>query len=382
MGIQIRKWKTASGEQREAYIIRYSKDGRRHIETHERKKDAEARWAQIKVDLGEGTHVAPSQSITVAQAAQEWLAACEGKRGLERSTSEQYKAHVHHHIVPFIGRLRLTDLTLARVSEFEDRLSSEGRSPVLCKKVLTSLCSILAEAQRRGKVQRNVIRDRARTGGNNKPKQRKRLEVGVDIPTPAETRAIIAATTPEYKTLLLVTALTGMRASEVRGLRWCDVDLKANKVRVAQRIDQYHAAGAPKSKTGTRTIPLPGPAVRALKEWKLKSGNRDGLVFPMSDGRDIPLVTIARQLRAAGIAARVVNEKGEPKYTGMHSLRHFYASWCINRIEDGGCGLPAKLVQERLGHSNISMTLDVYGHLFPHGDDGGALDRAAEALLG
>jgi integrase len=78
----------------------------------------------------------------------------------------------------------------------------------------------------------------------------------------------------------------------------------------------------------------------------------------------------------------VVNDKGEPKYPGMHALRHFYASWCINRIEDGGCGLPAKLVQERLGHSNISMTLDVYGHLFPHGDEGGAPDRAAETLLG
>jgi integrase len=71
-----------------------------------------------------------------------------------------------------------------------------------------------------------------------------------------------------------------------------------------------------------------------------------------------------------------------PKYTGMHCLRHFYASWCINRIEDGGCGLPAKIVQERMGHSKISVTLDIYGHLFPRGDDGGALDRAAEALLG
>ena len=381
MAIQIRKWKTASGEQKEAYIVRYSKDGKRHIETFERKKEAEARWAQIKVDLGDGTNVAPSQSITVAQAAGEWLATCESKRGLERSTLEQYKAHTRHHIIPFIGTLKLTDLTLARVSGFEDKLLSEGRSPTMCKKVLTSLCSILAEAQNRGKVQRNVMRDRARSS-SNKPKQRKRLEVGRDIPTPAEIKAIIAAAAPEWRTLLLTATLSGMRASEVRGLRWRDVDLNANKIRVCQRVDQYHRVGSPKSKSGTRTIPLPGPAVQALKEWKLKSGNRDGLVFPMSDGRDIPLVTIARQLRAAGIAARVVNEKGEPKYPGLHSLRHFYASWCINRIEDGGCGLPAKLVQERLGHSNISMTLDVYGHLFPHGDDGGALDRAAEALLG
>jgi integrase len=295
---------------------------------------------------------------------------------------EQYRVHVRRHIVPFIGKLKLTDLTLASVTAFEDRLLLEGRSPVLCKKVLRSLCGILGEAQRRGKIQRNVVRDLGRTG-NSIPKQdRKRLEIGKDIPTTAEVTAILAAASPEHRTVLLVTALTGMRASEVRGLRWKAVDLKAGKIRIAQRIDQYHSVGSPKSKKGTRTIPLPGPALPALKEWKLKSGNRDGLVFPAPDGKDQDRKVIAAALAQACIAARVVNEKGEPKYPGLHSLRHFYASWCINRDEDGGCGLSAKLVQERLGHSNIGMTLDLYGHLFPHGDDGGALDRAAWALLG
>ncbi len=69
-----------------------------------------------------------------------------------------------------------------------------------------------------------------------------------------------------------------------------------------------------------------------------------------------------------------------PKYTGPHALRHFYASWCINRPADGGLGLPPKVVQERLGHSSIQMTLDVYSHLFPKGD-ASAMDNAASALL-
>jgi integrase len=380
MGIQLRKWRTASGEQREAYIIRYSKDGKRHIETHERKKDAEARWAQIKVDLGHGTHVAPSQSITVAQAAEEWLASCKAKRGLERSTTVQYGVHVHKHIVPLIGKMKLSDLTLASVTAFEDRMLSEGRSRVMCKKVLRSLSGILGEAQSRGKVQRNVVKDRPHTVTKDRA-GRKRLEVGVDIPTPAEAKAIIEAASPQYQTLFKITALTGMRASEVRGLRWRDVDLRANTIRVAQRIDQFHEAGSPKSKSGTRLIPLPAQAVQALREWQLKSGNRDGLVFQTDKGADIALRVLNYHLAAACVAARVVNDNNGAKYT-MHALRHFYASWCINRTEDDGCGLPAKLVQERMGHSNISMTLDVYGHLFPHGDDGGALDRAAEKLLG
>jgi len=76
---------------------------------------------------------------------------------------------------------------------------------------------------------------------------------------------------------------------------------------------------------------------------------------------------------------------GEPvsraKYTGTHALRHFYASWCINRRVDGGMELPVKVVQERLGHSSIVMTMDLYGHLFPRGDDKEELARAESALL-
>jgi hypothetical protein len=95
---------------------------------------------------------------------------------------------------------------------------------------------------------------------------------------------------------------------------------------------------------------------------------------------------------AAGVADPMMGEGGGPKldpdgrpltearYTGLHALSHFYASWCINREEDGGLGLPGKVVQERLGHSSIVMTMDVYGHLFKGGNDGAALAKAAEKL--
>jgi integrase len=70
------------------------------------------------------------------------------------------------------------------------------------------------------------------------------------------------------------------------------------------------------------------------------------------------------------------------KYTGIHSLRHFFASWCINRVVDGGLELPAKMVQVRLGHGTISMLLDTYGHLFAATDDAAALAAGEKALLG
>jgi integrase len=81
------------------------------------------------------------------------------------------------------------------------------------------------------------------------------------------------------------------------------------------------------------------------------------------------------------VRAVVVNEEGKAKYSGLHSLRHFYASWLINRKEDGGLGLPPKIIQERLGHSSTVMTMDTYGHLFPRADDGGDLADSTSALL-
>jgi integrase len=81
------------------------------------------------------------------------------------------------------------------------------------------------------------------------------------------------------------------------------------------------------------------------------------------------------------IVAGIVAKDGKAKYPGLHSLRHFYASWCINRRVDGGLELPLKVVQARLGHASIQMTADTYGHLFPRGDDGAELAAAERAFL-
>lgn len=81
-----------------------------------------------------------------------------------------------------------------------------------------------------------------------------------------------------------------------------------------------------------------------------------------------------------------LDAEGQPilaaRYTGMHALRHFYASWCINRPQDGGQGLPPKVVQERLGHATVNLTMDTYSRLFPRGDEDSELAAAELALLG
>ena len=122
--------------------------------------------------------------------------------------------------------------------------------------------------------------------------------------------------------------------------------------------------------------------MNTLRGWKLTCPQSDlDLVFPSKFGRVEHHATVVRRgLAPAMIRAGVVVD-GRAKYTGLHALRHFYASWCINRRIDGGLELPAKVVQERLGHSGISMTMDTYGHLFPRGDDAAELAEAERSLL-
>jgi integrase len=376
MSVRKREWTTRLGEQREAWIVDYTDGaGQRHIKTFERKKDADAYLTTVKHEVKEGVHTAISKSITVARAADDWISYIEGE-GRERSTVEQYRQHVRQHIVPRIGNEKLAGLTSPRINAFRDALV-KAMSRAMAKKVLGSLKAILKDAKRRGNVAQNVAADvRITSHGRIKPK----LEIGRDIPTRDEIQRIVDAA-GRGRALLMTAALTGMRASEFRGLRWSDVDLTKRQIHIRQRADRYRKIGHPKSAAGTRNIPIGDMVVNTLREWKLQCPKgTENLVFPTGAGTIENHANIVNRIfDPAQVTAGVVT-KGKAKY-GLHALRHFYASWCINRREDGGLELPAKTVQARLGHASIVMTLDRYGHLFPAHDDGAELGAAERALF-
>jgi integrase len=377
MSVRRRSWSTGSGERREAWIVDYvDAAGVRRVETFARRRDADARAAEIDVELRRGIHTATSASPTVAEAAENWLAAIE-LRGRERATLRGYSEQVRLHIKPALGNVKLAALTAPKVVAFAEALQRR-KSRLLARKVLTSLKSLLRDAQRRGNVAQNVA-----AAVSIEPDQRRELlKVGIDIPTPDEIRRILAAATPRWRPLLVTATFTGIRASELRGLRWDDVDLKRGELRVSQRADRYGAIGRLKSRAGARVIPIGPMAANTLRQWKLARPT-GRLVFGTRTGRPTHHVTLIRNaFLPAQTAAGVVSADGKPKYTGIHALRHFYASWCINRRADGGLELPLKVVQARLGHASIQMTADRYGHLFPSADDGAELAAAEKAFLG
>ena len=394
MSVRKRTWKTGNGEERIAWVADYF-DGKgvRRLKTFSTKKAADAFASKTHVEVREGVHVADRDTVTVKRAGELWIASGENS-DLERSTVNQRRHHMKHHILPFIGETLLSKLTVPVAREFEDRLRQEGRSTAMVKKVLTSLSSIMADANERGLAMRNPVRDmrlsRKGRDARAEKRQKRKLQVGVDIPTPQEIKALVDALSDHWRPLLMTVVFTGMRSSEIRGLRWRDIDMRAwaSTISVRQRADEFGEIGAPKSAAGARTIPIPENLRVTLAQWRMKSwpsrkdNPLDHLVFANPDGKPRSHTNIINKgLIPAMLRAGVVTASGKAKYTGLHALRHFYASWLINRKEDGGMDLPPKVVQERLGHASITMTYDTYGHLFPRGDDSKELEDAATALL-
>ncbi|HEV2977966.1 MAG TPA: site-specific integrase [Casimicrobiaceae bacterium] len=379
MSVRKRKWITRNGEAKEAWIVDYTdQQGDRHIETFARKKEADAYAQQVGVDVRTGTHTPVSKSITVAQAAEDWITSV-GLEGREAATLVQYRQHARH-IGKRIGNVKLAALTTPRINLFRDDLLAT-MSRAMARKVMSSLKSLLRDAQRRGNVAQNVALGVKRIDADKR--REGRLKVGVDIPTADEIKAIINAAGPR-KPLLMTAAFTGLRGSELRGLRWEAVDLKGGELHVRQRADRYNVMGEPKSRAGHRAVPLGPLVLNALREWRLVCPRGElGLVFPTADGGVASHNDLRRALETAARTAGLTGPDGEPKFAGLHALRHFYASWCIDPPDRGGQGLPPKVVQERLGHSSIVMTMDTYGHLFPAGDDASRrLADAERALLG
>jgi integrase len=399
MSVRKRTWTTAKDVEKEAWVVDYfDADGNRRLETYKTKAAARAAETQIRGEVVQGVHTPTSTSLTVGQAGERWIENGEAA-GLQRTTLNGYRAHLEQHIKPFLGSLKLAKLTPATIREFANamRLGKRGkpRTPDMVRRVLVSLGSLLAFAHEHGLVAQNVSRG-LRKGGR---RPRQKLQVGVDIPSTHEIRALIGALKGRYRPLLLTAIFTGLRASELRGLRWKDVDLKKAELHVRQRADAFNAIDKPKSHAGERRVPLTPLVVNTLRTWQKDCPeSRLDLTFPTRSGEpDHHANIITRGLIPAMIAANltvpVLDDAGKPvrdakgkpkmtaKYTGLHCLRHFYASWCLNRKDDGGLELPMKLVQERLGHATLAMTSDTYGHVFRPVDDRTELAEGERRLL-
>src|ERR1700722_5483273 len=291
MSVRKRSWITATGESRSSWVVNYTdQSGIRRLKTFMKKKAADNCAATASVEIRAGVHIADSASVTIAQAGGLWLETGEKNR-LERSTLTIYRQQLALHIAPYLGNVKLSQLSAPMVREFEDQLARDGRSAAMVRKVHVSLSSLISDALERGLVAHNVVRElsaRRKPGRERKAERRQRgkLKIGVDIPTREEIKAVVSHLDGRWRPIILTAIFTGLRASELRGLRWADVDFAKQELHVRQRADRYLVIGAPKSEAGERTVPLPPIVVNALREHRLACPKTDlDLVFPSKFGR-------------------------------------------------------------------------------------------------
>jgi integrase len=389
----IRKRRLPSGEIRWLLDYRDGAGGRRAKQFRTR-RDAEAYETQARHEVAAGIHTADSVSVTLSDAADLWISRVESNER-EASTLKQYRSHAETHLKPRLGAEKLSRLTTPLIEAFAENLTRE-LSRTLARKVLVSLKSIIKDAQRRGLIAHNPalpVRIDAQA----------RHEKAIAIPSKPELKLMLEKVPSRWRPLLVTAMLTGLRASELRGLTWDHVDFDARVIRIRQRADAYNSLGSPKSRAGRRDVPMSPMVINTLKAWRLecpRRKDRDGtppplFVFPTTRGGVLHAPDILRHcwyplLKACDLTNQVpeTDETGKPLFDEagapvirhepiyhFHHLRHAAASLLIEQ------GAMPKRIQEIMGHSSIKVTFDIYGHLFADSDADQALMAAAERQL-
>lgn len=399
------------GRKTDKWIAAYYVDGKRRHKQFNTKLEAERFQRQATTEAEQGKHVPDSESVTVAVASADWLKVYKGS--WEAATYQDYERTMKLHVVPFIGTKKLTQLQNDDVFALIRSLQEGERSTFTIRRSLVTLRSMLAFSMANNKVSRNVVSEtsratssmlagKARIDGEEEDGN-SALIAGVDFPSTAEIgtlvkwlRAPIAPIGVKYvsmtiagvvrwRPMILTIIGTGLRISEALGLRWEDCKLTGDhlEILVRKKVDRFGKVGAVKSKAGKRTIPISSELAQTLLDHKKACPASElDLVFPTASGQPQSKSNfLARGLKPAWKFAGVINSAGEARYTGAHCLRHFYASWLINPVENGGRGMEPFMAIKRLGHADVAILTKVYGHAFGQTADSRREEEEAVARL-
>ena len=216
--VRKRTW-TSSGKKKTAWVAAYpGQQGKRHIKSFERKKDAEDWLSSAQVEVKRGAHTPDHGSATVAAASELWLADCVAIKRIAPGTLAGYRDHVQRYIVPRLGDKKLSRLRTSDITDFV-RGVARDTSPKTARRLLYVLRSILKVAQKSGWVAQNVA-----LSADPPPKQDDgKVGITMAIPTPEEVAQLLAGASPSFQPMLMAAVFTGMRWGELRALLWEDV---------------------------------------------------------------------------------------------------------------------------------------------------------------
>src|SRR5215203_4464360 len=316
------------------------------------RREVDEKLTKAKADR-DGGLVFDAGTLTLAEYMDRWLRESARNR-LRPKTYKDYSGLTRLHIVPALGHIKLKKLAPLHVQSFYDSKLESGLSKRSVEYIHTVLHSALKQAVRWELVPRNV------TEAVDPPRPERKERPTFNL---VQARLFLEAARDDgWEALYVLVVQTGMRRGELFGLRWDDVNLDDGWLHVRQALaPDGKSFSLPKTAKGRRRIRLTPEAIEALKKHRiaqhqkrlqLGSEWRDhGLVFCSSVGTPMgPDNFIKRQYKP-------LLRRAELPYIRFHDLRHTFASLMMPNVQN------PQIVQQMLGHSRISTTLDIYSHL-------------------
>ncbi len=336
------------------------------------KREAEAALTEALGRVQSGQFADPGR-MTVAEFVEHWLESV--APSLRDSTASSYRQVCRTWILPHLGRVRLASLTPGHLNQLYAALAKDGGrkgKPLSVRSVRythTIIGKALGDAVAWGLLARNPA-------SSAKPPRAVRTDMAVWDVTQVKT-FLAAVTGDRLYALWLLLITTGLRRGEAAGLRWEDIDLDARRLAVRRAlisVEYKVRVSEPKTARGRRTVALDDLTVDALRAHQdrqtkdIEAGGelveRTGYVFVREDGHPYHPERISQMFVE-------LTKKAELPPIRLHDLRHTAATMAL------AAGVHPKVVQERLGHANINITLDTYSHVVE-----GMQDEAAAKVAG
>jgi integrase len=347
-------------------------NGREHSETFERRVDAERFLERVGADVQRGEWIDPAlRRTSFDDWARAWWATT---IRLRPTTRRGYHQLLHGHVLPYFGGRPLASIDFMDVEEFIAAKLNEGRLGPKRIRDAVSVISLVMKAA----VQSGVRRDNP-AAGHHVTVRRKRIRQG-DVLTMEEIHRLVEHVVDPYKPAVWLLVLTGMRPAELCGLKVRSVDLVRHSVAITETLlpvsgygDQrlQLVTGPPKTEAGDRTVPIPRWLCEDLAEMlAVRAADRGTPI-----GGDEPLFVnraaqpLNRDKFRQTVIRPALREAGLPEQLPTYDLRHGHASMLIDM------GVNPLVVAQRMGHSDPSVTLREYGHLFE-----GVQERVSEQL--
>ena len=317
------------------------------------KKEAENALTKLLSEIHTGTYVEPSK-LSYGEYLQDWFNTKKYSVGIQ--TAKVLKGYLNSCIIPSLGNIKLAKLTSLHMQNYVNSLRDEGLKQGTIEKIIKLIRNSLEHAIDLELIPKNV------TAKTKLPKSDKEE---LTVWNEQEVQLFLnAVQDSRYSIVFHMALVTGMRQGELLGMRWKDVDLEKGHLTISQTLSHggktFLLGG--KTKSSLRKILLPASTVAKLKKHRafvLKEKLGQGEEYQDNDsvmctpsGTPINPANVRRSLNA------LIKEAAVPKIR-FHDLRHTHATLLLAK------GVNVKVISERLGHSNIKITVDTYSHVLP-----------------